>query len=97
MLSVIETNSDEEKIVQLLSRCCATSLREEYIKRQNEKNIELLKMAKELNSQHKLRLNFQDKSISEIRSDVKKEIDALHDYEENISKYGMYELKHYTI
>lgn len=97
IFSGIEKCSKEDKLIELLSICSSTSIREAYIEKKNLQNIDLLRQAEEINNQHMLRLNIRDKTISEIKSDIDKKVDDLQNDEKRLEKCGIYELKHYNI
>lgn len=97
ILSGIQKRPKEEKLIELLSICSATTIKEDYIVKQNLQNIDLLRQVEEINNQHTLRLNFSDKTIFEIKSDIDKKVDDLRNAEKGLDGYSVYELKHYDI
>lgn len=97
ILSGIQKRPKEEKLIELLSICSATTIKEDYIVKQNLQNIDLLRQAEEINNQHTLRLNFSDKTIFEIKSDIDKKVDDLRNAEKCLDGYSVYALKHYDI
>lgn len=97
ILSGIQKRPKEEKLIELLSICSATTIKEDYIVKQNLQNIDLLRQAEEINNQHTLRLNFSDKTIFEIKSDIDKKVDDLWNAEKGLDGYSVYALKHYDI
>lgn len=97
ILSGIQKHPKAEKLIELLSICSTTTIRATYIEKQNLKNIDLLRQAEEINNQNTLRLNFSDKTISEIKSDIDKRVDDLQYDEKRLEGYSIYELKHYNI
>ncbi|MBQ7358822.1 MAG: hypothetical protein IJW63_01860 [Lachnospiraceae bacterium] len=97
ILSGIQKHPKAEKLIELLSICSTTTIRATYIEKQNLKNIDLLRQAEEINNQNTLRLNFSDKTISEIKSDIDKRVDDLRNDEKRLEGYSIYELKHYNI
>lgn len=97
ILSGIQKRPKEEKLIELLSICSATTIKEDYIVKQNLQNIDLLRQAEEINNQHTLRLNFSDKTIFEIKSDIDKKVDDLRNAEKGLDGYSVYALKHYDI
>lgn len=86
-----------DKLIELLALCSNQSIRELYMEKCNEQNIDLLKKVEEINNQNMLGLNIHDKTISEIRRDVDGKLDALQNREKTLATSSIYELKHYDI
>lgn len=96
ILNNAEEHRQMDNIIDLLDLCSAQGITSLYQEKYNKKNNEILRQVEKILNQNGLKLNIQDRTISQLKREIDENIEALQDEIKQVELSSIYEIKRYA-